>query len=63
MVSFKLPRKGSPQPKAVVEELFTQEEVVEVPVGGSAEETYGKMLAETIGKHGMPSSPSYSPSP
>lgn len=62
MVSFKDPREGSLQAKAVVEELFTQNEVVEVPVGGSVQ-MYGSLLAETIGKHGIPSSPFYSSSP
>ena len=49
--------------RAPIEQLFTERQLIRVPMSRNLEETYGRLLAETTGKYGMPSSPPYSSSP
>lgn len=49
--------------RAPIEQLFNDKELIRVPVSRDLGETYGRLLIETIGRYGMPSSPPYSPSP
>lgn len=63
VLCFRNPLAPSLSSRANIEQLFTARKLVEVPIGSGADETYERMVTETVCKRGMPSSPRYSPSP